>query len=61
MLEEKTVKKYLVMKYSRPNTAVKRNFLLRKAFSKDNMLTTERKDLFMPSKSSSPTKKKPFF
>jgi hypothetical protein len=58
LLEEKTIKKYLVLKYSRPNTSMKRNFMLRKAFSKDNILS-ERKDY--PSKSTSPIKKKPLY
>jgi hypothetical protein len=35
ILEEKTIKKYLVMKYMRPHTSLKRNFLLRKSQSKD--------------------------
>lgn len=47
------------MKYSRPNTSMKRNFLLRKAFSKDNIILSQRKDY--PSKSSSPIKKKPLY
>jgi hypothetical protein len=44
------------MKYSRPNSSMKRNFLLRKAFSKDNIL--ERKDY---PKSTSPVKKRPLY
>jgi hypothetical protein len=37
---------------------MKRNFMLRKAFSKDNILS-ERKEF--PSKSTSPIKKKPLY
>jgi hypothetical protein len=57
-LEEKTIKKYLMMRYMRPQTtSLKRNsILIRKSQSKD--MTKMRLGDFLNTKSNSPVKRK---
>lgn len=64
MLEEKTIKKYLVIKNSRPQTTFlgRRNFNSRKSMSKDITAKFQDKKVeFHIHKSNSPTKRKELY
>ena len=63
MLEEKTIKKYLILRNTRPHTSLmNRRQFLRKSMSKDLTIKfKDRKSDFHIHKSSSPTKRKELY